>query len=147
MRNNTLKHVMLAPIVAAACTLTATPCHAGDIVDTASNAGSFETLITAVRTAGLTETLQGDGPFAVFAPTDDAFAALPEGTLDTLLADPEGALTDVLLYHVVAGKAMAADVVGMESGSMVETAGGNSFALTIEDGKVKGRIVFKPDEL
>ncbi|MCB0157546.1 MAG: fasciclin domain-containing protein, partial [Caldilineaceae bacterium] len=94
-----------------------------DIVDTAVAAGSFNTLATALTEAGLVDTLKGEGPFTVFAPTDDAFASLPEGTLDSLLADPQGALTDVLLYHVVPGKVMAADVAGLD-GQEVETVGG-----------------------
>lgn len=72
-----------------------------DIVDTLANDGRFGTLISALEAAGLDETLRGAGPFTVFAPTDDAFAALPAGTLDDLLADPTGALTDVLSFHVV----------------------------------------------
>ena len=95
-----------------------------DIVDTAVEAGSFETLVAAVEAAGLVDTLKGEGPFTVFAPTDEAFAALPDGTLESLLDDPEGILTDILLYHVVAGKVMAADVVELD-GSDVETVGGD----------------------
>ena len=84
-----------------------------DIVDTAVGAGSFTTLVAAVKAAGLVETLKGAGPFTVFAPTDDAFAKLPAGTVEGLLADiPK--LTAVLTYHVVAGKVLAADVVGMD---------------------------------
>ncbi len=79
------------------------------IVDVAQKAGSFETLITALNAAGLTSTLAGEGPFTVFAPTDAAFAALPEGTVEGLLADRE-ALTKVLTYHVVAGKVTSADI-------------------------------------
>ena len=107
-----------------------------DIVDTAVAAGSFNTLATALTEAGLVDTLKGEGPFTVFAPTDDAFAALPEGTLDSLLADPQGALTDVLLYHVVPGKVMAADVAGLD-GQEVETVGGGMLTVTIgDDGSV-----------
>ena len=80
-----------------------------DIVDTAVAAGSFETLVAALEEAGLVEALKAEGPFTVFAPTDDAFAALPEGALDELLQDPEK-LTQVLLYHVVPDKLMAADI-------------------------------------
>ena len=83
---------------------------AKDIVDTAIAAGSFNTLVAAVQAAGLEDALRGDGPLTVFAPTDEAFAALPEGTVESLLADPE-ALADILLYHVVSGKLMASDVV------------------------------------
>ena len=83
-----------------------------DIVDTAVGAGTFGTLVAAVQAAGLVETLKGEGPFTVFAPTEEAFAALPAGTLEQLLADPEGQLTQILLYHVVPGNVMAADVTG-----------------------------------
>ena len=82
-----------------------------DVVDTAIAADDFNTLVAAVQAAGLVDTLKGDGPFTVFAPTDEAFTALPEGTLDALLADPE-ALANVLTYHVVPGKVMAADIGG-----------------------------------
>ena len=81
-----------------------------DIVDTAVEAGSFTTLVSVVQAAGLEETLRGEGPYTVFAPTDDAFAAVPKETLDALLADPKGALTDVLTYHVVPGKVMSTDL-------------------------------------
>ncbi len=88
------------------------------IVDIAVADGRFTTLVTALQAAGLVETLQGEGPFTVFAPTDEAFAKLPEGALDGLLADTE-ALTNVLLYHVVPGKVMAADVVNLTSADTV----------------------------
>jgi transforming growth factor-beta-induced protein len=107
-----------------------------DIVDTAVAAGSFTTLAAALDAAGLVETLKGEGPFTVFAPSDDAFAALPEGTVESLLEDPQGALTDILLYHVVPGKVMAADVVGLD-GQEVETVGGGMLMITIgDDGSV-----------
>ena len=93
--------------------------HEKDIVDTAVAAGSFNTLVTAVKAAGLVETLKGEGPFTVFAPTDDAFAKLPEGTLDSLLKDTDK-LKAILTYHVVAGKVMAADVVKLSSAKTVE---------------------------
>ncbi|MCB0155731.1 MAG: fasciclin domain-containing protein, partial [Anaerolineae bacterium] len=93
--------------------------EAQDIDDTAVADGRFTTLATALDAAGLIDTLKGEGPFTVFAPTDEAFAALPEGTLDSLLADPE-ALTQVLLYHVVAGEVPAADVVSLTSADTVE---------------------------
>jgi transforming growth factor-beta-induced protein len=89
-----------------------------DIVDTAVADGRFTTLATALDVAGLIETLKGEGPFTVFAPTDDAFAALPEGTLDSLLADIP-ALTDVLLYHVVPGKVLASDVIQLSAADTV----------------------------
>ncbi len=84
----------------------------GNVVDVAVGAGQFTTLATALTAAGLVETLQGPGPFTVFAPTDAAFAKLPPGALDKLLADPEQ-LKAVLLLHVVSGKVMAADVAGL----------------------------------
>lgn len=104
-----------------------------DIVATATEAGSFSTLLTAVEAAGLVETLQGEGPFTVFAPTDEAFAALPEGTLDGLLADPE-ALEQILLYHVVPGEVTADQVVGLTSADTVQ---GSSIAIAVEDGTVR----------
>ena len=103
-----------------------------DIVDTAVADGRFTTLVTAVQAAGLVDTLKSEGPFTVFAPTDDAFAALPEGTLDSLLADP-AALGDILLYHVVPGKVMAADVVSLTS---ADSAQGSPIAIEVVDGQV-----------
>ncbi|MFN2339715.1 MAG: fasciclin domain-containing protein [Halanaerobium sp.] len=105
-----------------------------DIVETALDADDFNTLATALTEAELIETLKGEGPFTVFAPTDAAFAALPEGTLDSLLADKEQ-LTNVLLYHVVSGKVMAEDVLTMD-GAMVETVFGEEIEISIEDGMV-----------
>ena len=105
-----------------------------DIVDTAISDGRFTTLVAAVQAAGLAETLKGEGPFTVFAPTDDAFAALPEGTLDSLLL-PENKqqLTDILLYHVVSGKVMASDVIGLTSAPTIL---GKDATVKVEDGKV-----------
>ncbi|MBT9254268.1 fasciclin domain-containing protein [Phycicoccus sp. MAQZ13P-2] len=102
-----------------------------DIVDTAVAAGNFTTLATALEAAGLVETLKGEGPYTVFAPTDEAFTALPAGTLDDLLADPQGALTDVLTYHVVPGKVMAADVATMD-GQEVETVNGDTLTVGVD---------------
>lgn len=103
-----------------------------DIVDTAVSAGQFTTLVKAVQEAGLVETLKGEGPFTVFAPTDEAFAKLPEGTLEALLNDKDQ-LRAILTYHVVAGKVMAADV---QAGA-VTTVQGDTFDVTIDYGKVK----------
>ncbi len=101
---------------AAACIATAPAMaggHMGDIVDTAVNAGDFETLVAAVQAAGLVDTLKGDGPFTVFAPTDEAFAKLPEGTVETLLKpENKDKLVAILTYHVVAGKVMSGDIAG-----------------------------------
>jgi transforming growth factor-beta-induced protein len=100
---------------------------------TAVKAGTFNTLVAAVTAAGLAETLSGPGPFTVFAPTDAAFAKLPAGTVEALLADPTGQLKDILLYHVVAGKVMASDVVGLTSATTVL---GQNVPIEIKDGKV-----------
>ncbi|PSB07081.1 fasciclin [Pleurocapsa sp. CCALA 161] len=90
-----------------------------DIVDTAINAGSFNTLVAAVKAAGLVDTLKGKGPFTLFAPNDEAFAKLPKGTVDGLLKDiPK--LKKILTYHVVSGKVMAADVAKLKSAKTVE---------------------------
>jgi uncharacterized surface protein with fasciclin (FAS1) repeats len=105
---------------------------AADIVDTAVSAGSFNTLVTAVKAAGLVETLKSAGPFTVFAPTDEAFAKLPAGTLDSLLKNPEE-LKKILTYHVVAGKVMAADVVKIKSAKTVQ---GSSAKVKVNGGSV-----------
>jgi transforming growth factor-beta-induced protein len=102
-----------------------------DIIDTAVAAGDFSTLVAAVQAAGLVDTLKGEGPFTVFAPTDEAFAKLPEGTVDALLADPEGALTQILLYHVVPGKVMSSD---LSDGLEAATVQGESVSFTLADG-------------
>jgi uncharacterized surface protein with fasciclin (FAS1) repeats len=104
----------------------------GDIVATADGAGTFKTLLTAATAAGLVDTLKGPGPFTVFAPTDKAFAALPAGTLEKLLADP-AALQKILLYHVVKGKVTADQVVKLTSADSVE---GSPIKITVKDGKV-----------
>lgn len=112
---------------------TATP-EPMDIVDTAVGDGRFTTLVAAVSAAGLVDTLKGEGPFTVFAPTDDAFAKLPAGTVEALLADIP-TLTSILTYHVVAGKVMAADVAGLD-GQRVATVNGKGFTVKLQDGKV-----------
>lgn len=103
-----------------------------DIVDTAVAAGSFETLVTAVTAAELVETLKGPGPFTVFAPTDDAFAALPDGTVEGLLDDQE-ALTNVLTYHVVSGE-VTSDM--LSDGMEVEMLNGDMLTISIDGGTV-----------
>jgi len=107
---------------------------AGDIVALASGTDSLSTLVTAVKAASLVETLQGTGPFTVFAPTNDAFAALPAGTLDTLLK-PENVeqLKSILTYHVVAGKVMAGD---LKDGQVITTVQGGTLTVKIMDAKV-----------
>jgi uncharacterized surface protein with fasciclin (FAS1) repeats len=131
----------------------ATPAHAHcgkcghgaaakDIVDTAVAAGQFETLVTAVKAAGLVETLKSDGPFTVFAPTDEAFAKLPKGTIKALLADPDR-LGAILKYHVVPGRVMAADVVKLSS---AKTALGQSLNIKSSGGVMVGNAnVVKTD--
>ena len=107
--------------------------HAGqDLVQTAVAAGQFTTLVKAVQAAGLVETLQGDGPFTVFAPTDAAFAKLPAGALEGLLANPEQ-LRAVLLYHVVPGRVTAAQVTGIQSAATVQ---GASVPVRVQNGRV-----------
>ncbi len=102
-----------------------------DIVDTAVAAGSFTTLASALTAAGLVDTLKGTGPFTVFAPTDDAFAKLPAGTVDTLLQDPQGDLSQILTYHVVPGKVMAADVLQLD-GQKVKTVQGGELTVGVD---------------
>ena len=108
-----------------------------DIVDTAVAAGSFKTLAAAVTAAGLVDTLKGAGPFTVFAPTDAAFAKLPAGTVEALLADiPK--LTSILTYHVVAGKVLAADVVKLDGKSATTVQGGTVAVTTAGGVKLNG---------
>jgi transforming growth factor-beta-induced protein len=143
-----LSAIFLASLVLAACAAPATPApalaepaveptampeEAPSIVELAVSSGSFPTLVGALQATGLVEALEGEGPFTVFAPTEEAFAALPAGTLESLTPEQ---LADILLYHVVAGKVMAADVVGLD-GQMVDTLlEGKQVAVSVEDGKV-----------
>ena len=125
--------VALVALMLAAAPLFAAS-HEKDIVDTAVAAGSFKTLVAAVKAAGLVETLKGKGPFTVFAPTDEAFAKLPAGTLDNLLK-PENKekLKGILTYHVVPGKFMAKDVVTLKE---AKTVNGQMLTIAVKDGKV-----------
>lgn len=107
---------------------------AQDIVATAIGAGNFNTLVTAVKAAGLAETLQGTGPFTVFAPNDAAFAKVPKETLDGLLNNKEK-LASVLTYHVIPGKVMAADAIKLD-GKEAATVNGQSFKVAVKDGNV-----------
>ena len=105
-----------------------------NIVETAVADGRFKTLAAALGAAGLVGTLKGAGPFTVFAPTDDAFAKLPAGTIEKLLKpEAKQKLTDILLYHVVSGKVMAGDVVKLTSATTVL---GKDVAIAVKDGKV-----------
>ena len=119
--------------------------NALDIVDTAVSAGQFNTLVAAVEAADLVTTLKGDGPFTVFAPTDEAFAALPEGTVENLLK-PENKeqLISVLTYHVVAGKIMSSDIAGTTA--MVESVQGSELDVNATNGvTVDGATVVTAD--
>lgn len=132
----------LALAMAASVSMARETADPKDIVDTAIAAGDFTTLVKAVQAAGLVETLKGDGPFTVFAPTDAAFAKLPAGTLDSLLKDT-AKLKAILLYHVVPGRVLAADAVKLTS---AKTAGGQSFKISTEGGvKVDNANVIKTD--
>lgn len=105
-----------------------------DIVDTAVSAGSFNTLVAAVQAAGLEETLRGEGPYTVFAPTDEAFAALPDGTVEMLLLpENKDKLVAILTYHVVPGKVTSADVLKVKEAKSVN---GKGIPIAVKDGKV-----------
>ncbi|WP_425078199.1 fasciclin domain-containing protein [Ruegeria denitrificans] len=119
--------------------------QAADIVDTAVAAGSFNTLVAAVQAAGLVDTLKGEGPFTVFAPTDEAFAALPEGTVETLLK-PENRdqLVAILTYHVVPAKVMSGDIAGKRA--KVLTVQGDRLSVNAKNGvKVNDAKVVQAD--
>lgn len=134
----------LAVLLASPALVAASPSYATkpDIVDTAISAGSFKTLVAALNAAGLTETLKGKGPFTVFAPTDEAFAKLPAGTVDALLKDiPK--LTAILTYHVVPGQVTAKDVMKLSSARTVQ---GQSLTINTASGvKVDGANVVMAD--
>ena len=128
-----MKKLFSTLALVAATTVGATTSHAQakDIVETAVAAGSFKTLVAAVQAAGLVETLKGTGPFTVFAPSDEAFAKLPAGTVEALLKD-KAKLTAILTYHVVAGKVMAADAVKLTE---AKTVNGASAKISVMGGK------------
>lgn len=151
-RTRMFVNVALCLVVVAALACIASPqaafaedAKAKDIVDTAVAAGQFNTLAAALKAAGLLDTLKGAGPFTVFAPTDDAFAKLPKGTVEDLLK-PENKekLVAILKYHVVAGKVMAADV---KDGASLKTVNGKELTASVKDGKVMigGATVTKAD--
>lgn len=128
-----LRRSLIAMLAAIPLAFGAATAKAADIVDTAVSAGDFNTLVAAVKAAGLVETLKGDGPFTVFAPTDDAFAKLPDGTIENLLK-PENKeqLVAILTYHVVPGKIMSADIAGKKAD--VKTVQGSELAVDATDG-------------
>ena len=145
------KTALIAALAASASLTVATPALAdhhkegeaakADIVATAMSTGSHETLVAAVKAAGLVETLQGPGPFTVFAPTDDGFAKLPEGTVATLVKpENKATLTKILTYHAVAGKVTAETLIGLiEAGNgsaTVDTLAGETLTARIVDGSV-----------
>ncbi len=139
--------VLYALLCAAVMVLPMSSAHAGtkDIVDTAADAGKFNTLVAAVKAAGLVDTLKGDGPFTVFAPTDEAFAKLPKGTVEDLLK-PENKekLAAILTYHVVPGKVMASDIKGKKEN--VKSVQGGDLAVDATDGvKINDATVVTAD--
>jgi len=137
--------LLAAAAIAVPLAISASMARAADIVDTAVSAGSFKTLVAAVEAAGLVETLKGEGPFTVFAPTDEAFARLPAGTVEYLLK-PENKekLVAVLTYHVVSGKVMSGDVAGKKTtaktvqGSTIDVDGMNGV-------RINGAMVTQAD--
>jgi len=134
----------LIGVAAAAAILASPAANATDIVETAVSNGSFKTLVAAVEAAGLVETLKGEGPFTVFAPTDDAFAALPAGTVkDLLKPENKNKLVAVLTYHVVPGKVMAAD---LKDGMTAGTVQGAKVTFDLDNGpKINDARVVTPD--
>jgi len=130
---NAIRKIMLSGTFAAATVFASAQAYAADIVDTAIAAGSFKTLVAAVQAAGLVDTLKGAGPFTVFAPTDEAFAKLPAGTVEDLLKpENKDKLVAILTYHVVPGKVMAADVAGKET--MAKSVQGSEIKVNGMDG-------------
>lgn len=140
-----IKNFFMASAMIAGGLAATVPAHAADIVDTAVSAGNFTTLVAAVQAAGLAETLKGPGPFTVFAPTDEAFAKLPAGTVEDLLKpENKDKLAAILTYHVVPGKVMASDVTGKET--MAKTVQGAEVKVNGTDGvMVDGAKVVQAD--
>lgn len=124
---------LLSTLVVMIFTVSAANAMSKDIVDTAAGAGQFKTLVAAVKAAGLVDTLKGDGPFTVFAPTDEAFAKLPDGTVEDLLKpENKDKLVSILTYHVVPGKIMSGDISGKET--EVKTVQGDMLDVNAKDG-------------
>ena len=142
---NALKKIAIVCLAALPMSFAAFTAKAGDIVDTAASADQFSTLVAAVKAAGLVDTLKGDGPFTVFAPTNEAFAALPEGTVESLLK-PENKeqLVAVLTYHVIPGKVMCSDIAGKTA--EVATVQGSALSIDATSGvMVDNAMVTTPD--
>ena len=128
-----IRNLVMAAAISASSLLATSQAFAADIVDTAVAAGNFKTLAAALQAAGLVDTLKGAGPFTVFAPTDEAFAKLPAGTVEDLLKPENKAkLVSILTYHVVAGKVMAADVAGKKT--MAKSVEGSEIEINGMDG-------------
>jgi uncharacterized surface protein with fasciclin (FAS1) repeats len=142
---NRLRNIAVAAAFAVSSLALSAQAYAADIVDTAVAAGSFKTLVAAVQAAGLVDTLKGAGPFTVFAPTDEAFAKLPAGTVEDLLKpENKDKLVAILTYHVVPGKVMAADVAGKET--MAKSVQGGEITVNGTNGvKVDGATVIQAD--
>ena len=140
-----LRQTVIAAVAIAPLALTTIAAKAADIVDTAVGAGQFNTLVAAVEAAGLVDTLKGEGPFTVFAPTDEAFAKLPAGTVDDLLKpENKDKLVAVLTYHVIPGKVMSSDIAGKSM--EVDTVQGSKLSIDATDGvKVDGASVVTAD--
>ena len=128
-----IRNLVVAAAISASALLATSQAFAADIIDTAVAAGNFKTLAAALQAAGLVDTLKGAGPFTVFAPTDEAFAKLPAGTVEDLLKPENKAkLVSILTYHVVAGKVMAADVAGKTT--MAKSVEGSEIEINGMDG-------------
>ena len=142
---NYLRRISFAIFAVLPMAFASIPAKAQDIDDTAIAAGQFNTLVAAVQAAGLVDVLKGDGPFTVFAPTDDAFAALPEGTVENLLKpENKDQLVAVLTYHVVPGKIMSSDIAGEKT--EVASVEGSELSVDATDGvKVDGAVVVAAD--
>ena len=140
-----LRNFAVAAAIAVSGLAMSVQAYAADVVDTAVAAGNFKTLVAAVQAAGLVDTLKGAGPFTVFAPTDEAFAKLPAGTVDDLLKpENKDKLVAILTYHVVPGKVMAADLAGKET--KAKTVQGSEVTISGKDGvTVDGAKVIKAD--
>ncbi|MBV9236373.1 MAG: fasciclin domain-containing protein [Xanthobacteraceae bacterium] len=143
---NILKSITVGAVAIAMAMSVATAAGTkSDIVDTASSAGNFNTLVTAVKAAGLVDTLKGPGPFTVFAPTDEAFARLPAGTVQDLLKpENKSKLVAILTYHVVPGKVMSKDIAGKKM--MVKSVEGSEIAVDATNGvRIDDAKVVKAD--
>ena len=128
-----IRRTLFAALAAIPLAFGVATAKAADIVDTAVSAGNFETLVAAVKAAGLVDTLKGEGPFTVFAPTDDAFAKLPAGTVEGLLKpENKDKLIAVLTYHVLPGKVMSGDIAGQKA--MVATVQGSKLSVDATNG-------------